>query len=123
MSEGNIEWKFLTDQEVLEKLGAEVRRMRLERNLAQSVVAERAGVDRTTVVKIEAGKASNMLNLIQVLRAIGRLDVLDNFHEEPRLTPMMALEQEAKYYRKQRKRASPPKATIVPPKPKPKSTW
>lgn len=123
MPNSNIEWKFLTDGAVLEKLGAEVRRMRLERNLTQAVVAERAGVDRTTVVKIEAGKASHLLNLIQVLRAIGRLDVLDNFHEEPRLTPMMALEQEAKYHRKQRKRASSPKATIVPPKPKPKSTW
>ncbi|MFT3885102.1 MAG: helix-turn-helix domain-containing protein [Flavobacteriales bacterium] len=121
MSNSNIEWKLLTDKEVLEKLGTEVRRMRLERNLTQSVVAERAGVDRTTVVKIEAGKASHLLNLIQVLRAIGRLDVLDNFHEEPHLTPMMALEQEAKYHRKQRKRASSSKATIVPPKPK--STW
>jgi DNA-binding XRE family transcriptional regulator len=123
MPSSNIEWKFLADSAVLEKLGGEVRRMRLERNLSQAVVAERAGVDRTTVVKIEAGKANSLLNLVQVLRAIGRLDVLDNFHEEPRLTPMMALEQEAKYHPKQRKRASRPKATIVPPKPKPKSTW
>jgi len=121
MSNNIITWKLLTDEQVLEKLGAELRRMRLERNLTQATVAERAGVDRTTVVKLEAGKANSLVNLVQVLRALGRLEVLNDFHEEPRISPMMALEQEAKYYRKQRKRASPQKGRIVPPKPK--STW
>lgn len=121
MTSYHIDWKLLTDDKVLDKLGSELRRMRLERNLTQATVAERAGVDRTTVVKLEAGSAVSVLILVQVLRALGRLDVLDNFHEEPRLTPMMAFEQEAKYYRKQRKRASPKKNRIVPPKPK--STW
>jgi transcriptional regulator with XRE-family HTH domain len=121
MPNTNINWKLLTDEQVLEKLGGELRRMRLERNLSQANVAERAGVDRTTVVKIEAGKGNSLMNLVQVLRALGRLELLDGFHEEPRISPMMALEQEAKYYRKLRKRASPRKDRIVPPKPK--STW
>lgn len=121
MPNDRIEWKNLTDHQVLKRIGAGLRRMRLERNLTQATVAERAGVDRTTVVKIEAGKGNSLLNLVQVLRAIGRMDVLEGFHEEPRLSPMMALEQETKYLAKQRKRASPAKPTVVPPKPK--STW
>jgi hypothetical protein len=78
-------------------------------------------LDRTTVVKLEAGRAATLLTVVQVLRAMGRLEVLDAFHEEPRISPMMALEQEAKYLAKQRKRASRHKPTVV--KPKPKSTW
>jgi transcriptional regulator with XRE-family HTH domain len=121
MRESNINLKAFPDAAILERLGAEVKRMRLEKNLSQAEVAERAGLDRTTVVKLEAGRAATLLTVVQVLRAIGRLDVLDAFHEEPRLTPMMALELEAKYERKRRKRASPQKGRILPPKPK--STW
>jgi transcriptional regulator with XRE-family HTH domain len=121
MATSNINWQGLSDTQVVEQLGAELRRMRLERNLSQAEVATRAGLDRTTVVKLEAGRAATLLTVVQVLRAMGRLEVLDTFHEEPRLTPMMALEQEAKYLAKQRKRASRRKPTIVPPKPR--STW
>ncbi len=121
MPTNHIEWEMLTDDRVVARLGKEMRRMRLERNYTQAMVAERAGLDRTTIVKLEAGNPVGLLTLVQVLRAIRRMDVLDGFHEEPRMSPMMALEQEAKYYRKQRKRASPKKPGIVPPKPK--STW
>lgn len=121
MSNNHIEWKTLTDEQVLEKLGAELRRMRLERNLTQAAVAERAGVDRTTVVKLEAGNANSLTNMVQVLRALGRLDVLDGFHEEQRPTPYMVVEMQEKYLRKQRKRASRKQPDVVPPKPK--STW
>jgi transcriptional regulator with XRE-family HTH domain len=117
----NIEWKLLTDDQVLKKLGAELRRMRLERNLTQATVAERAGVDRTTVVKLEAGNANSLINMVQVLRALGRLDVLDNFHQEQKPTPFMVVEMQEKYLRKQRKRASSKQPDVVPPKPK--STW
>jgi transcriptional regulator with XRE-family HTH domain len=121
MANDHIDWKLFTDDQVLEKLGAELRRMRLERNLTQATVAERAGVDRTTVVKLEAGNANSLINLVQVLRALGRLDVLDNFHQEQKPTPFMVVEMQEKYLRKQRKRASTKKPDVVPPKPK--STW
>ncbi len=117
-----INWTTFKDDQVVERLGAELRRMRLDRNLSQAEVATRAGLDRTTVVKLEGGRAATLLTVVQVLRAIGRLEVLDGFHEEPRPTPYQLVEQQEKYLAKQRKRASRHKATIVPPKPK-KSTW
>jgi transcriptional regulator with XRE-family HTH domain len=121
MSTSNINWQALDDHTIVQRLGAEVKRMRLEKNLSQAEVAERAGLDRTTVLKLESGRAATLLTIVQVLRALRRLEVLNAFHEEPRLTPMMALELEARYERKKRKRASPKKGRIVPPKPK--STW
>lgn len=96
--------------------------MRLERNMSQAEVAERAGLDRTTVVQLEAGRAATLLTLVQVLRALNRLDVLDLFHDVPQPTPYQLVEQQAKYMAKQRKRASKKKPAIVPPKP-PKATW
>ena len=121
MSSSNIQWQALSDNKAVEQLGKELRRMRLERNLSQAEVATRAGLDRTTVVKLEAGRAATLLTVVQVLRAMDKLELLDAFHEEPRATPMMLLEAEEKYQRKQRKRASRKSKKIVPPKPK--STW
>ncbi len=121
MATSNIKWKGLKDTQVVERLGQELRRMRLERNLSQAEVARRAGLDRTTVVKLEAGRAATLLTVVQVLRAMDKLEVLDGFHEEPQLTPYQVVEQQSKYLKKQRKRASRKKPEIVPPKPK--STW
>ena len=121
MATSNINWKGLKDDKVVQLLGKELRRMRLSSNISQAEVAQRAGLDRTTVVKLEAGRAATMLTVVQVLRALDRLDVLDGFHEEPQLTPYQVVEQQEKYLAKQRKRASRKQPTIVPPKPK--STW
>lgn len=121
MPTSNINWKLLKDEKVVEQLGKELRRMRLERNLSQAEVAERAGLDRTTIVKLEAGRAATLMTVVQVLRAMDKLEVLDSFHEEAQLTPYQLVEQQAKYFTKQRKRASRKKPVIVPPKPK--STW
>ena len=121
MATSNINWQALSDTQVVERLGAELRRMRLERNLSQAEVATRAGLDRTTVVKLEAGRAATLLTVVQVLRALGKLELLDPFHAEPQPTPYMLVEAQEKYLKKQRKRAGRKKPDVL--TPKPKSTW
>jgi len=121
MAESNINWKGLKNDAVVRQLGKELKRMRLEADVSQAEVAKRAGLDRTTVVKLEAGRAATLLTVVQILRAMDRLDVLDPFHNEPQPTPYMVVEQQEKYLRKQRKRASRKKPMIAPAKPK--STW
>jgi transcriptional regulator with XRE-family HTH domain len=121
MPTNNINWQGMSDQQVVAKLGAELRRMRLERNQSQAEVATRAGLDRTTVVKLEAGRAATLLTVVQVLRAMDRLELLDAFHQEPQPTPYMLVEAQEKYLKKQRKRAGRKKPDVLPPKPK--STW
>jgi transcriptional regulator with XRE-family HTH domain len=121
MATSNINWQALSDTQVVERLGAELRRMRLERNLSQAEVATRAGLDRTTVVKLEAGRAATLLTVVQVLRAMDRLDLLDVFHQEPQPTPYMLVEAQTQYLKKQRKRAGRKKPDVI--TPRTKSTW
>ena len=107
----------MKDAAVVSQLGKELRRMRLERNLSQAEVAERAGLDRTTVVKLEAGRAATLQTLVQVLRAMDRLELLDAFHQEPQPTPYMLVEAQTQYLKKQRKRAGRKRPDVRPPKP------
>ncbi|AZM93333.1 XRE family transcriptional regulator [Streptomyces sp. W1SF4] len=55
------------------RIGEQIRAARLERNLTQERVAERAnGMDRATYVNIERGKSSPLLDsLILIADAIG----------------------------------------------------
>lgn len=117
----SINWSVLSDQQAVARLGKEIKRMRLERNMSQAEVAERTGLDRSTVQRLEGGRAATLLTVVQVLRALDKLDLLDPFHEEPRPTPYMLVEAQAKYLKKQRKRAGRKKPDVTPPKPP--STW
>lgn len=44
-----MEWTFLSEQEILEKMGGRVQAIRLERNITQKDIAEWSGASLTTV--------------------------------------------------------------------------
>ena len=116
-----VNWNLLTDANALARLGTEIKRMRLERNLSQGEVAKNTGLDRSTIARLEGGRAATLLTVVQVLRALDRLQLLDPWVAEPPASPYMLVEAQAKYLKKQRKRAGRKKPDVLPPKPK--STW
>ena len=97
-----IELKRMTDDMILRAMGEFVRFHRLEQDLTQEQLAERAGVHRTTIRDVELGKRSTLLTLIQVLRSLDQLQVLKHFKVSNEMSPL----QLAKLDMKQRKRAS-----------------
>jgi hypothetical protein len=64
-------------------------------------VAEKAGISRRALQKLESGQACTLTLLVRILRTLGRLDALDSFLPEPGLSPI----QSAKLKGRQRKRA------------------
>ena len=63
---------FPKHQRILEKLGENIKLARKRRKLTTTQVAERAGIDRTTLYHIEKGKSSVSIgayfNVLRVLR-------------------------------------------------------
>ena len=92
----------MSDQAILEEIGARLKRRRLNRNLTQQEVAEKAGLTRTTVGEFERGASSSMLTLIRILRVLGALEELDSFLPDTGPSPL----QLAKLQGRQRQRAS-----------------
>jgi transcriptional regulator with XRE-family HTH domain len=95
-------WYSLSDQGVVREIGAALRRMRLRQNLTQLDLAERAGIDRLTLGKFENGQPVSLLTFIQILRALGQLETLSDFEEQPVTSPLQA----ARLQGKPRRRAS-----------------
>ena len=97
----------LSDTALVEELGLGIKRMRLNQNYSQQELADRSGVDRITISKLENGRPPTMLTLVQVLRGLQRLDVLFSIINEPSFVEGMFNDVEGDY----RKRASHPRKT------------
>lgn len=74
----------LSDQKLLEWLGERFRATRLSQNITMAELAEKAGITERTLYNLENGtKSVGLLNVVAVLRALGKLDELDQFLPAP----------------------------------------
>jgi transcriptional regulator with XRE-family HTH domain len=63
---------FPQEQALLSRLGERLKLARLRRKLSNAIVAQRAGISRTSLYKVEAGDAGATLGTyIRVLAALG----------------------------------------------------
>ncbi|WP_103863960.1 helix-turn-helix transcriptional regulator [Aquimarina sp. I32.4] len=92
----------LSDEQVLIELTRRVKQKRLNRNVTQDELSKKAGVHVQTIKNFESGKTTTLLTFIQVLRALGDLDVFDSFFPDPGVSPIELL----KLKGKERERAS-----------------
>lgn len=72
----------LTDKEVLERIGARLKELRISQNVKQKDLAERSGLSNFSISQMETGHNTSLQSLIQVLRALGQLEMLDPFLRE-----------------------------------------
>ena len=93
----------VTDEAILEELGARLARVRLGRNLTQAALAAEAGVSKRTVERMEGGEvATHLSGVLRVCRALGLIERFDALVPEPVIGPMDQL----KLRGKERRRAS-----------------
>ena len=79
----------LSDQQIHDELCGRLKAARLEINITQAELAEQAGISLITVKRAESAKGNiTLMTLIAILRALGRLDQLDNFLPLPALSPL-----------------------------------
>lgn len=58
------------------RIGEQLATWRKLRQLTAAQVADRAGISRYTVMRLESGKGTSLENLLRVARALGVLDML-----------------------------------------------
>ena len=105
----------MSDPAILKDIGQKLKAYRLQKNMTQEEIAQKAGVNRVTIGEIEKGRPSSLLTFIQILRGLKMLDLLNNIVPVSPVSPI----QVAKMQRKTRQRASP----VIAPPPAKKSKW
>ena len=97
----------LDDADLEGVIGARMKRHRLNLNLSQNELSQKAGVARRTITSVENGQGGTLSTLIRLLRAMDKISLLEEFLTEPELSA----EQEKKAKRgklQQRKYSSRP---------------
>ena len=92
-----------TNSELMIEIGRRLRDYRLQQNLAVADVAERAGINRNTVLNAEAGRNPRLETVLRLLRVYGRVESLDAFLPKPTLSPLQVVKNKGKVRRRARK--------------------
>jgi transcriptional regulator with XRE-family HTH domain len=99
-------WYAMSDYALAAHIGAFVKHHRLEQNKTQDVLSHEAGISRSTLSLLERGETVTLATLIQVLRVLNQLQVMDTFEVQQRISPLAL----AKAELEKRKRARKPKS-------------
>jgi transcriptional regulator with XRE-family HTH domain len=102
-----------TPETIIMELGKRIAKLRIEQGITQAQVAERAGVAKRTIERIEAGGDIQLTTLIRLLRVLDLTNHLNLLIPEAMPSPMEMLKHQAK----PRKRAVTKKLN------KPKKLW
>lgn len=80
--------KYQTTEEIEQSFGEQVKGLRLEQDIDQVTLAERAAVSLSALKALESGRGSSLRTIVRVARALDRSDWLDAFYERPTISPL-----------------------------------
>lgn len=99
-------WDAMSDKSLTEAIGRFIQSHRLNQNKSQDQVATDAGISRSTLSLLERGEKYRIDSLIQVLRVLNLLYIMDIFKVQEQISPL----EYAKMKKQERKQSSPNKS-------------
>lgn len=81
-------WHSMSDQALAANIGAFVKHHRLEQNKTQDTLSHEAGISRSTLSLLERGETVTLATLIQVLRVLDQLQVMNAFEVQQHISPL-----------------------------------
>ncbi|CAN5387345.1 hypothetical protein BH10BAC5_BH10BAC5_10730 [soil metagenome] len=94
-------WTSMTDKAIMSQIGNFVKHHRLAQNKSQNILAKEAGISRSTLSLLERGETVTLDTLIQILRVLDQLEIMNVFVVQNTISPLAM----AKIERKVRRRA------------------
>ncbi|NGY37862.1 helix-turn-helix domain-containing protein [Flavobacterium sp. XN-5] len=83
-----INWIAMSDYALAQTIGAFVKHHRLVQNKTQEEVAAAANISRSTLSLLEKGEAVTIPTLLQVLRVLDLLYIMDIFKIQEQISPI-----------------------------------
>lgn len=97
-------WSAMSDTAIEAKIGSFIRYHRMEQQKTQDQLATAAGISRSTLSLLERGETVTVATLIQVLRVLDQLHILQAFHVQEKPSPLLLAKLQKQ--KRQRVRAS-----------------
>lgn len=103
----------ISDGQILQLIGATIRRTRLAQNITQANLADDADVPISTLRRIESGEIGTIGSLLRVMRVLGILDSIKSLTEEEKMSPNEYLQLMSSATKKKRQRAHKSKPKTI----------
>ena len=100
-------WRAMSDQALMAHMGAFVKFHRLAQNKSQENLAQMAGISRSTLSLLERGETVTLASMVQVLRVLDQLHIMEAFSIHPQISPLALAKAESA----QRKKAGRSKSS------------
>ena len=102
----------MSDKALTETIGAFVKHHRLNQNKTQNEVSRAAGISRSTLSLLERGETVTLSTVIQVLRVLNLLYMMDVFKIQEQMSPieLAKLEQQKRQRARNKKGEKYPKS-------------
>ena len=81
-------WHSMSDEAIVKSIGQYVRKVRQQQSKTQEEIAKAANISRSTLSLLERGDSGNLKTLIQVLRVLDKLGVMEMFTFKETLSPL-----------------------------------
>jgi transcriptional regulator with XRE-family HTH domain len=88
MDISNNNWLAMSDGALVATIGTFVKHHRLLQNKTQQQLATEAGINRSTITQIEKGEKITLQSLLQVLRVLNLLYIMDVFKVQQQISPL-----------------------------------
>lgn len=95
------DWTSMSDKALMETIGIFVQHHRLNQNKSQNDVSRAANISRSTLSLLERGERISLNSLMQVLRVLDLLHIMDVFKVKNEISPI----EYAKLQKNKRQRA------------------
>jgi transcriptional regulator with XRE-family HTH domain len=82
-------WDPMSDKALTDYIGAFVRHHRMEQNKTQEELSAAAGISRSTLSLLERGETVTVTTLLQVLRVLDKLSILNAFEVKETFSPLL----------------------------------
>ena len=89
----------MSDMAILQMIGDFIKSKRMALNKTQDELAREAGMSRSTLSLLERGEKVHLLTLIQTLRVLDELQLLDAFEVSQQISPLEYIKLQKKYQR------------------------
>lgn len=88
MGKTNNDYAQMSDGAIIAHIGRFVKHTRIKQNKTQVQLAEMAGINRWTLSQIENGESITLSSLIQILRALDCLYLIEAFNVTEEISPL-----------------------------------
>lgn len=87
---------LFSDKVILGTIGLFVQQTRIQQNINQQELADKAAVSRSTISLLERGEGISLINLIKILRILDALYVFKEFEVREEISPLRLAKGEKK---------------------------